>query len=250
MYLSKQFIPQYSQTDEESKKFSPRMHPQTSPSSSQALDWSQLQFREEKFIASPALREIEEKIIKAAREKAVFIEKEAYEKGFAQGERDGQELGQKRIETALEPLHLLLQEMNRLPEDLHRRLERELVQIILTIVRKILHQDSLLPEGTIVKTLQEAFRFVVERKKVLIHLNPKDFAYLNAHLDFLPFSMDGEDSAGIKLLADPAVQRGGCFLETTYGDIDATLNGQLDQITSALWSKNPHSAIFYDDSSS
>lgn len=248
--MSKQFIPQYPQANEESKKFSPRMHPQNPPSSSQALDWSQLQFREETFVPSSSLREIEEKIIKGAREKVVFIEKEAYEKGFAQGERDGQELGQKRIETALEPFHLLLQEMNRLPKDLHRKLERELIQLILAIVRKILHQDSLLPEQTIMKTLQEAFRFVVERKKVLIHLNPKDFAHLNAHPDFLPFSMDGEGSAGIKLLADPAVQRGGCFLETTYGDIDATLDGQLEQITSALWSKNPHSAIFSDESSS
>lgn len=245
--MSKRFIPQYSQPNEESKEFSPPALSQTPSSSSQALDWSQLQFREEAFIPSPSLREIEEKIIKGAREKAVFIEKEAYEKGFAQGEKDGQELGQKRIETALEPLHLLVQEMNRLPGDLHRRLERELIQIILTIVRKILHQDSLLPEGTIVKTLQEAFRFVVERKKVLIHVNPKDFAYLVAHPDFLPFSMEGEDSAGIKLLADPSVQRGGCFLETTYGDIDATLDGQLDQISSALWFKDPHSAIPPDD---
>ncbi len=248
--MSKQFIPQYPQTSEESKNFFPRVLSQTPPSSAPALDWSQLQFREETFAPPPSFREMEEKMIKAARERAVFIEKEAYEKGFAQGEKDGQELGQKRIETALEPFHLLLQEMNRLPGDLHRKLERELIQLILAIVRKILHQDSLLPDETIVKTLQAAFQFVVESKKGLIHVHPKDFAYLAAHPDFLPFSMQGENSAGIQLLADPSVQRGGCFLETTYGDIDATLDGQLDQIISALWPKILHATLPSDDSSS
>jgi flagellar assembly protein FliH len=193
---------------------------------------------------------MEEKMMKAAREKAVFIEKEAYEKGFAQGERDGQALGQKRIETALEPLHILLQEMNRLPEDLQQRLEQEHLRLILAIVRKILHRDSLLPEETIVETLRSAFRFVVDRKKGLIHVHPKDFAYLLAHPDFLPFSMQGEDSAGIKLLADPSVGRGGCFLETNHGDIDAKLDEQLDQIASALWAKIPPPSIPSDDASS
>ena len=248
--MSKQFIPQYSQTNEESKHFSPRVLSQTPPSSAPAVNWSQLQFREETFTPPPSLKEMEEKIIKAAKERAVFIEKEAYEKGFAQGERDGQELGQKRIETALEPLGLLLQEMNCLPGDLHRRLERELIQLILAIVRKILHQDSLLPEETIVETLRAAFQFVVEHKKGLIHVHPKDFAYLVAHPDFLPFSKQAEDSAGIQLLADPAVQRGGCFLETNYGDIDATMDGQLDRIISALWSKIPQSALPSHDSPS
>ena len=247
MYLSKQFIPQYSGTEEDAKKFSrPAL---SQPPSSLELDWSQLQFRKETWIPPASLREKEEKIIKAAREKAVFIEKEAYEKGFAQGERDGQELGRKLVETTLEPFHLLLQEMNRLPEDFYRKLEREFLQLILAIVRKILHRDSLLPEETIVETLQAAFRWVAERKKGLIHVSPKDYAYLVAHPDFLPLSMQGEESAGIQLLADPAVQRGGCFLETTYGDIDATLDSQMDQIVSALWSKIPPAAPPADDAS-
>lgn len=250
MYLSKQFVPQYATTNEEAKEFSPPALSQSPSSSPSVLDWSQLQFRQETFVSSPSLREMEEKIIKAAKEKALFIEKEAYEKGFAQGEKDGQELGRKRLETSLEPLHLLLQELQRLPEDLHRKVERELVHLILAIVRKILHRDSLLPEAAIGETLRAAFRFVVDRKEMLIHVNPKDYSYLLTHPDLRPFSIQGEDSAGIKLLADPAVLRGGCFLETSYGDIDATLDGQLDQIASALWSQIPRLGFPSDDASS
>jgi flagellar assembly protein FliH len=34
--------------------------------------------------------------------------------------------------------------------------------------------------------------------------------------------------------ADPAVGRGGCLLESEFGDVDATIDGQLDQIHRSL----------------
>ena len=38
-------------------------------------------------------------------------------------------------------------------------------------------------------------------------------------------------------MADPSLLRGGCLIETLFGDIDATLESQLDQITAGIWQK-------------
>jgi flagellar biosynthesis/type III secretory pathway protein FliH len=60
---------------------------------------------------------------------------------------------------------------------------------------------------------------------------------LAAHPDRLPFSLDAEDPEGIKLVSDSSLRRGGCLIETSFGDIDATIEGQLDQVTAGIWQK-------------
>ena len=38
----------------------------------------------------------------------------------------------------------------------------------------------------------------------------------------------------IVITSDPAVTRGGCFLETPYGNIDATIESKLEKIVQCL----------------
>jgi len=57
------------------------------------VDWPCLQNSRENQQWSQGIKEKEERILKQVREKALEIEKEAYEKGFVQGEKDGAELG-------------------------------------------------------------------------------------------------------------------------------------------------------------
>ena len=49
-----------------------------------------------------------EDILREAQEKASALEREAYEKGFAQGEKDGVELGQRKALKLLENIENLL----------------------------------------------------------------------------------------------------------------------------------------------
>ncbi len=87
------------------------------------------------------LKEAETKILREAKEKAQFIEKEAYEKGFAQGEKDGRELGQKRIETVVGQIRELADELQNQRERFYRLCEKEMLQLVLGIARKIIHRE-------------------------------------------------------------------------------------------------------------
>jgi flagellar biosynthesis/type III secretory pathway protein FliH len=42
---------------------------------------------------------------------------------------------------------------------------------------------------------------------------------------------------GIKMIEDPAIVRGSSFLETSFGDVDATFESQFEQIASLIWQK-------------
>jgi len=235
--LSKVFIPQFSLPAGPSQEF---VTPQSSSGEDRralfALEWSNLQTPEDSRVMKEKEKKEEEKTLKRAKEKALLIEKEAYEKGFAQGEKDGLELGQKKFETVLDSFRQILLELDRLRGNLYKEHEREMVQLIFAIARKILRHDLPLPEEVIKETLGAAFQYVIEPRKIAVHLNPKDHQYLLSHADALPCGRN-EEAKGIKMVPDPAITRGGCFLKTSFGDIDATLESQLDQIISMMGSK-------------
>ncbi len=227
--MSKVFIPQFAPPGETSREFvTSGSPPGQDRKTVLPLEWPHLQSRDQ------AMKE--EKVLKQAKERALLVEKEAYEKGFAQGEKDGLELGQKRFETVLDSFGKILEGMGRLHRDLYEEHEREMVQLIFALARKILRHDLPLPEGVIRETLRAAFQYVVEPRKISIHLNPKDHQDLLSRPDDLPWGRN-EEAKGMKILPDSSITRGGCFLETSFGEIDATLESQLDQILSMIESK-------------
>jgi flagellar assembly protein FliH len=231
--LSKVFIPQFSSPGKTSREFKDEdLGPESVPNQVIPVNWPCLQTSRESQQWSQGIKEKEEKILKQVREKALEIEKEAYEKGFVQGEKDGSELGRKRWETVFDSFRLLVSELGRLHQDLYRRYEREMVLLVFALVKKVLHMDLPLREETILETLRAAFQYVVEPRKVIIHLHPKDHQHLMTHPEGLPWGPKGGESHNIQFIADPTVTRGGCFLETSFGEIDATLEAQLNQILS------------------
>jgi flagellar assembly protein FliH len=197
------------------------------------MAWPQLGGKKFSPQFGPQLKEIEAKIFQQAKEKILVLEKEGYEKGFAQGEKNGLELGQKRIETMIGQLHNVLKDIDRQRIDLYKQCIRELVQLVLSIAKKVLHREVNIQEDTIAFTLQEAFKHVLDQKKVLVLLNPVDHQFLLSHRERLPFA--AEEMRGIQLVADPAITRGSSSLETSFGNIDATLENQFDQIASLIW---------------
>jgi flagellar assembly protein FliH len=181
------------------------------------------------------LKEIEAKALQQAKERILVLEKEAYEKGFEQGEKNGLELGQKRIETMVHQLNNLLTEIEGQRVDLYKNYAKEMVRLVLSIAKKVLHHEVNIREDVVAFTVREAFKYVVDQKKVVVHLNPMDYQYLLSHRDRLPFAV--EETRGIKMIEDPAITRGSSLLETSFGDIDATIENQFDQIVSLVWEK-------------
>ena len=181
------------------------------------------------------LKEAEAKALKQAREKALLMEKEAYEKGFAQGEKDGLELGRKRIETIEQQMTNLFKEILSERESLYRIYERDMLLLILSISRKILYHEIALKDEVILETLRGAFKQVVDQRKVVVRLNPIDFQFLDTHCE--KSSPIEKGWQGVKMIKDPSITKGGCRVETAFGEIDGTIEGQFDQIVSLLWDR-------------
>jgi flagellar assembly protein FliH len=185
---------------------------------------------------SEHLKELEMKALKQVQEKSFHVEKEAYEKGFAQGEKDGMELGQKRFEGMIHQLGNLLAEIENRREELYRKYEEDMVRTVLAVARKVVHHGLETYEDAVALNLQEAFRHVLHSKKVVLHVNPADYRYLASLPEGLSSTLG--DLERVKVVEDGSVTRGGCLLETSFGEIDATVESQFEEIVSLIW-KSP-----------
>jgi flagellar biosynthesis/type III secretory pathway protein FliH len=168
------------------------------------------------------IRELEEKVLQQLRGKAARIEHEAYEQGFAQGEKDGLETGRKKLEVVLRQMGALLAEIDGRRETLFRQYEEGLVDFALGVIKKIVRREAEQGPGIIKDTLRAAFRQVEENRRTVLHLNPADYKYLLAHPRRLPFVLG--DRERIKILEDDTLTA------TDYGVIDATVEGQFEHL--------------------
>lgn len=201
--------------------------------------WHSIQPKSYSSALPQYLKEVEARILREAKEKANLIEKEAYEKGFAQGERDGLEMGQKRIEAILHQFKNILLEIDQQRETLYHFYEKEMLQLVVSLSKKIIHHETSVNPEIILKTLQEAIQYLVDQKKVVIHLNPVDYQYLLTRSETSPLALG--DQERVRVIEDPSITRGGCLLETPYGRIDATLESQFDEIVSLIWEERESS---------
>lgn len=216
-----------------SKRFDP--HPFTSKTVEKTpfdVVWPSFTSKTTDFSLDPSLKEREAKLLKEVKEKALFIEREAYMKGFEQGEKDGRELGLKRFEVITQQLGNVLEGIKHQIKKVQQDYERDILKLMLDIGKRIFRQAALAQEELILNVLKEAFQYVSGRGEVLIRLHPADYQYLLTHQDRVPFPLEPKE--GIRFIKDPSLTRGGCILETSFGEVDATYEAQFEEMMALL----------------
>lgn len=170
--------------------------------------------------------------MRQAEERAAYLEQEAYDKGFAQGEKDGFELGRKRAENIVSDMKRLFEDLTGLKGKLAKSYEQELLAMVLAIARKVIHLETLKDETLIERTVASALRLAADRSEVSLRINPKDVELMEKVKPgvFARF----KDLKGLALSPDPSLTRGGCMLESPCGDVDGRIETQLEHIAQVI----------------
>lgn len=160
------------------------------------------------------------------------IEHDAYEKSFAQGEKDGFEFGEKKAIKVLEDIENLFSEIDGIKHDILNQYEREIIDLIFAVAEKIVHHEVTSKPSAIKNAIFDALELAVEKSKVVFNVNPDDYDYVEKLRPEIFNQNKGLKS--IVVNSDPGVSRGGCYLETSYGNIDATIESKLEKIRQCL----------------
>ena len=181
---------------------------------------------------SQGIKEEAEGVLKKAQETAMLMEREGYEKGFAQGEKDGIELGEKKAKKITENIENILIEISHLKIRIVKQYEKEILELFFAIAKKVINRQISSDESAVKGTVIKAINLATEKSKIVLRVNPEDFEYIERLRP--EFFAEFEELKSITATSDPSITRGGCFLETAYGDVDARVETQLERIYQSL----------------
>ena len=156
--------------------------------------------------------------------KVARIEKEAYEKGFEQGQNDGLAIEQTRLDEMGRQLEDIFRELRDLKIQIYDESEVELLKLALIIAKKIIGEEIKTNEKIIAGSIKSALKFLTDKRKVRIIVNPEDIEETKRMLPDLSRLTKG---GNFQLTENNTVERGGCILETGFGKINATIDDQL-----------------------
>jgi flagellar assembly protein FliH len=156
------------------------------------------------------------------------LSRDAFAKGYAEGEREGERAVRDRVETELARLARGLDDLLAFRLDLLRRSERQLLQLALAIADRIVQREVSVDPLLLESMARRAIERVGHQPVATIHLHPLDHAALSA-------TRGGHLPEGaIDVVADPTLDRGACLVRLAEGQIDASADAQMQEITRAL----------------
>jgi len=106
------------------------------------------------------------------------------------------------------------------------------MNLVLTMVKKIVKRLTQNDEKVVINNVKEALSLVRGAMMVYIHVSPDDFNIATKHKDELIKMIEGMPE--VKFLEDPTVDKGGVYIETDIGEIDARISTQLEEIESKI----------------
>jgi len=156
------------------------------------------------------------------------LEREAFAKGYEQGERAGAEAAAQRGEAILRRLAQTIEELTTLRAEMIHQTERQMVQLALAIARRIVHREVSLNQDLLIAMARVALDRLGDSAQVTVKLNPEEFAATGAaRVAQLGWTH-------VTVVSDSRVPRGGCRVESALGTMDAGVDAQLQEIAYAL----------------
>jgi flagellar assembly protein FliH len=156
------------------------------------------------------------------------LEREAFAKGYEQGERAGAEAGAKRAEAMLRRLADTIQELADVRRAMIRETERQMVQLALAIARRVVRREVSIDSELTLTMARVALERLGDSTAVTIRLHPDDFE--------ATCRQRGALLAGshVTVTPDAAVSRGGCLVQSDFGYVDASVDAQFQELARAL----------------
>ncbi len=180
-----------------------------------------------------------QKIIADAKQKAAELEaeikgrltqteREAYEKGHADGREKGYEEGRAEVSRLVESVHTIITKAIEKRNEIIDEAETQIINLVLLIVKKVIKVISENQKNVVINNVVQALRKLKSRGDVVIRVNLADLELTSEHVkDFMKMV---ENVKSITVLEDSSVDRGGCIIETDFGQIDARISSQLHEI--------------------
>lgn len=157
---------------------------------------------------------------------------ENYEKGLREGVKRGRAAQQAEARKSLDTLAGLLAEVASLKRKILEDSEPDILELVFAVAEKVLHREVAQQPDSVVPVLKAAMKNVMDRDGVKIRMHPQDYQHLQEIREDFLRQTDG--LRNVVFEQDETLRRGGVFIETRFGDVDARLDHQLGELKSQM----------------
>jgi len=160
---------------------------------------------------------------------------QAYQQGFARGERDGRLAGeqearkqaQKALDERLGSLQILMQALFEPINEQDRQIETALLDLLQALVRAVIRRELKLDSSQILPLLREALSLLpMGADNLHLWVSAQDFATIKAFRD--------HHNEHWRICEDPDLLPGGFRLQSQHSRIDASIETRLEQAFAQL----------------
>jgi len=161
-------------------------------------------------------------------------ERRAYQRGQQDGFAAGQQAALAQRAQTAQQLERVLDQLRGRFAELESAGADRLLDLAVTLASQVLRRQIEVDRDALLAPLRDAVAAVIDQNThPRVHLNPQDHALLRDELE-----ADGL-FRGCRFIADAAVTRGGCRVETAQCEIDATLETRIARVLAAVGLEPP-----------
>jgi flagellar assembly protein FliH len=171
-------------------------------------------------------RQEAEQLLQQARQEADALRAAAVQAGFADGQAQA-------LDEWAEERQRLRELLGRVGESYRGfclAQAPELAALAVEAAEQLLGEQLSLEPQRALAIVRQALEQVHGTAAITLHLNPEDVEMLRAPL----LAHDPCRNPAIQLAPDPAVERGGCWIESDHGQVDATVAGRVSRLKAAI----------------
>jgi flagellar assembly protein FliH len=163
--------------------------------------------------------------------------KAAQDKGREEGKESGYAEGKAEVERLIARTQTMLERAQDKRGEILAESEKEIIDLVLMISRKVIKVLSENQEGVIISNVIQALRKVKTKGTCLIRVNMEDLQLATEHKEEFIKLVEGVKD--IQILEDTTVDKGGCIIETDFGEIDARISSQLAELETKILELSP-----------
>ena len=164
------------------------------------------------------------------------IRQEAYNEGFATGEREGfhstqikvRQEAEQALDAKLQSLEQLMAHLLEPIAEQDAQIEKSLVHLVAHVAREVIGRELRSDSTQIAQVLRQALKLLpMGAENIRIHLNPQDFEQVK--------TLRERHEERWKLLEDESLLPGGCRIETAHSRIDASMETRMEKAVAQLF---------------
>lgn len=156
------------------------------------------------------------------------IAEKSKEQGYQEGYNKGFSVGQEEVDRLINKIHVILGGVAEKRQQILKESEAQVIDLVLTVAMRVVKSISESQKEVVIQNVKSALSQIKGRTDIVIRVNLSDLDITTAKMK--EFQSQVEKVKNITIIEDATIEKGGCIIETDYGQIDARISSQLREI--------------------